>query len=65
MSGRACSHCGSTDGVRLYTNGPRCPDCTPAALAGRKEPDADAYCPPRICWHPGDHDCHDEPQDAA
>ncbi|MGI5155783.1 hypothetical protein [Microbispora sp. CA-102843] len=30
-------HCGNTEGVRLYIVGPRCPTCTPAAVAGRPE----------------------------
>lgn len=32
--------CGTTTGVRLYISGYRCPEHTPAALAGRPEPDA-------------------------
>ncbi|OPG13679.1 hypothetical protein B1L11_06745 [Microbispora sp. GKU 823] len=44
--GRACTHwrdsearhCGNTQGVRLYLTGPRCPSCTPAAVAGHAEP---------------------------
>lgn len=32
--------CGTTAGVRLYISGYRCPAHTPAALAGRPEPDA-------------------------
>lgn len=31
--------CGATLGVRLYISGYRCPEHTPAALAGRTEPD--------------------------
>lgn len=46
----ACRLCGATDGVRLYAVGRRCRNCTPAALAGHKEPGEGAYCPPRICW---------------
>lgn len=48
----ACLRCRAADGVRLYAVGPRCPDCTPAALADprRLEPGQGAYCPPRICW---------------
>ncbi|MER7131214.1 hypothetical protein [Streptosporangium saharense] len=46
--GRACRHwiarearrCGATGGVRAYLVGPRCPDHTPAALAGEPEPGA-------------------------
>ena len=41
--------CGATP-TRPYPAGPRCPDHTPAALAGRPEPDAGRYCPPAICW---------------
>lgn len=45
---RACGHvqtgwgtCGATEGVRLYLPGPRCPDHTPARLAGRPEANPD------------------------
>ncbi|UWZ53866.1 bifunctional DNA primase/polymerase [Dactylosporangium aurantiacum] len=31
-------HCGTTDGTRTYLPGERCPQHTPAALAGRPEP---------------------------
>lgn len=31
-------HCRSTDHIRLYLPGPRCPDHTPNALRGRPEP---------------------------
>jgi hypothetical protein len=36
-----CRHhdCGATEGVRPYSCGPRCPRHTPAALAGKPEPD--------------------------
>lgn len=33
--------CGTTTGVRLYISGWRCPEHTPAALAGRPEPGED------------------------
>lgn len=46
----ACRMCGSTTGVRQFTGGWRCPQHTPARLAGTPEPDSAAYCPPRICW---------------
>ena len=32
------AYCGSTDQVRLYLIGPRCPLHTPAAVAGQPEP---------------------------
>jgi hypothetical protein len=35
--------CDRTD-TRPYTDGWRCPDHTPAALAGRPEPDSKRYC---------------------
>jgi Bifunctional DNA primase/polymerase, N-terminal/YspA, cpYpsA-related SLOG family len=41
--------CGAVP-TRLYPAGPRCPVHTPAVLAGRPEPGAGRYCPPRICW---------------
>jgi len=47
---RPCRICGSTDDVHPYLVGPRCPDHTPAAMAGRPEPNAASYCPPAICW---------------
>lgn len=50
MTTKPCRTCGATENVRPYTNGPRCRDHTPARTAERKEPDAAAYCPPRICW---------------
>lgn len=45
MTGRACQHyeqgtgrvCGATVDVRAYLAGPRCPQHTPARLAGRPE----------------------------
>ncbi|MFC4536911.1 hypothetical protein [Sphaerisporangium dianthi] len=37
-------------GARLYIVGPRCPQHTPAALAGEPEPGAEARCPPARCW---------------
>ncbi|MET8145668.1 hypothetical protein ABZU32_35655 [Sphaerisporangium sp. NPDC005288] len=40
----------STPGARLYLVGPRCPEHTPAALAGEAEPGAAAYCPLARCW---------------
>ncbi|MEU5130008.1 hypothetical protein [Streptomyces mobaraensis] len=40
--GDARRHCRAVDGVRRYLTGYRCPAHTPAALAGRPEPD----CPP-------------------
>lgn len=39
MTSRPCP-CGATEGVRQYMNGPACPRCTPAALAGHPEPPA-------------------------
>ena len=38
------------DGTRLYACGWRCPDHTPARLAGRPEPDAARYCAPGRCY---------------
>ena len=35
--------CRSTDLVRVYLQGPRCPDHTPASLAGHPQPGATAY----------------------
>jgi Bifunctional DNA primase/polymerase, N-terminal len=40
--------CGSAP-ARLYPAGWRCPEHTPAALAGQPEPGAGRYCPPRLC----------------
>lgn len=33
-----CNRCGAADGVRLYPCGRRCPEHTPARLAGKPEP---------------------------
>ena len=41
--------CGATP-ARLYPAGYRCAAHTPAALAGRPEPDTGRYCPPGLCW---------------
>lgn len=37
--------CGNTEGVHMYAAGPRCPTCTPAAVAGRPEASGQ-YCAP-------------------
>lgn len=44
-----CQGCGRTD-TRLYASGPKCPEHTPAALAGLKEPDTGRYCAPARCY---------------
>ena len=47
--------CGRAD-TRLYAEGWRCPAHTPAARAGRPEPDSARYCAPARCYcgqHPG------------
>jgi hypothetical protein len=51
VSTRPCGHggCGASP-ARLYLSGRRCAQHTPAALAGRAEPGAARYCPPRVCW---------------
>jgi hypothetical protein len=36
--------CDRADGLRPYAEGLRCPDHTPAKLAGRPEPDTARYC---------------------
>lgn len=41
--------CGSAD-VALYAAGYRCPQHTPAALAGRPEPGQGRYCAPYRCY---------------
>jgi hypothetical protein len=41
--------CGRT-GTRLYPGGWRCPDHTPARLAGQPEPDTARYCAPYRCY---------------
>jgi hypothetical protein len=41
--------CGATP-AHQYPAGWRCAAHTPAALAGRPEPDARRYCPPALCW---------------
>jgi hypothetical protein len=41
--------CGSAD-VRLYAEGWRCPSHTPAARAGKPEPDSKRYCAPARCY---------------
>lgn len=46
MTARSCNHwtaatmrrCSTTDSVHLYLSGWRCPAHTPAAIAGRPEP---------------------------
>ncbi|HEY8378103.1 MAG TPA: hypothetical protein VIK91_16515 [Nannocystis sp.] len=43
------SHCGAVDDVRLYPCGPRCPEHTPAAIAGEPEPSGQ-YCAPARCY---------------
>ena len=43
-------HCGATDDVHLYPRGWRCPDHTPARLAGQPEPDTARYCAPNRCY---------------
>jgi hypothetical protein len=47
---QSCGHCGTPEGVRLYACGHRCPAHTPAALAGRPEPDVARYCAPHRCY---------------
>lgn len=42
---RPCGRCGATP-TRLYPQGRRCADCTPAALDGLQEP-PDGYCAPK------------------
>ena len=41
VSPRRCGlvWCGSTDGVRQFVTGDRCPDHTPSSVAGVPEPD--------------------------
>ena len=41
--------CGRED-TRLYACGWRCPDHTPARLAGNPEPDVARYCAPGRCY---------------
>lgn len=41
--------CGSPH-VTLYAAGYRCPQHTPAAIAGRPEPGQDRYCAPCRCY---------------
>ncbi|OEV03821.1 hypothetical protein AN219_37735 [Streptomyces nanshensis] len=36
--GAEARHCRSADNIRQYATGPRCPSHTPAAPAGRREP---------------------------
>lgn len=48
-------HCGAGTGVRLYPIGPRCPDHTPAAIAGVPEVSGQ-YCAPGRCYC-GDPEC--------
>lgn len=43
-------YCGTSDTVRLYACGPRCPAHTPAKLAGKPEPDTERYCAPFRCY---------------
>lgn len=45
--GDAGRYCDTTDRVRLYLPGPRCPEHTPAAIAGRAEPPSN---PPESSW---------------
>ena len=47
--GAAAKRCGITP-ARLYIQGLRCSEHTPAALAGELEPGLGAYCPPRRCY---------------
>jgi len=42
---RPCWRCGTHEGVQQYLNGPACPQHTPAALAGRPEPQAPPQAP--------------------
>jgi len=51
----AC-YCGTTEGTRLYACGYRCPEHTPARLAGKPEPDENRYCAPFRCYC-GSRDC--------
>lgn len=41
--GETSSYCGRSASIRLYLSGPRCPEHTPAALAGHAEPGQTAY----------------------
>jgi hypothetical protein len=51
---QSCGHgagkCSRTSGVRMYLPGLRCPDHTPARLAGTPEPDAARSCAPKRCY---------------
>ena len=51
----AC-YCGTAEGARLYACGYRCPEHTPARLAGEPEPDENRYCAPFRCYC-GSRDC--------
>jgi hypothetical protein len=42
-------YCGSLD-TRLYAEGHLCPAHTPAARAGKPEPDTARYCAPARCY---------------
>ena len=57
--GQQCTHgwgkCGRTD-THPYAAGPRCPDHTPAKLAGLPEPDSKRYCASYRCYC-GHRDC--------
>lgn len=47
-----CEHgqCDHAENVHLFACGWRCPSHTPAALAGRPEPDVARYCAPFRCY---------------
>jgi hypothetical protein len=49
VTGCGYGRCGRDD-TRLYPCGRRCASHTPAALAGKPEPDTGRYCPPAICY---------------
>lgn len=44
-----CNRCGAVP-AKPYIQGPRCPQHTPAALAGQPEPGEGAYCAPARCY---------------
>lgn len=50
VCGAGTGPCGRTDHVGLYPCGWRCPDHTPAALAGKPEPGQGAACAPLRCY---------------
>lgn len=61
MSAACPGRCGRTD-TRLYAEGWRCPEHTPAARRGDPEPDTARYCAPTRCYC-GQHDSADRPLD--